>query len=119
MDKLDEIFDMQQSFNQDLIAKRHLDSISDTEWIQKHTLAMLSELAELLDEVNFKWWKNPKPVDIGAVKGELVDILHFFVSMCLNAGMGAEELHLLYLQKNKENFLRQKGLTGKAGYKVE
>ena len=27
-------------------------------WMQKYTLAMLSEMAELLDEVNFKWWKN-------------------------------------------------------------
>ena len=79
MDRLDEIFRMQQALNDDIIAKRHLEGISNTEWIQKQTLAMLSEMAELLDEVNFKWWKNPKPVDDHAVKEELVDILHFFV----------------------------------------
>jgi dimeric dUTPase (all-alpha-NTP-PPase superfamily) len=119
MDKLDEIFTLQNAFNQNLIQKRHLEGITDTEWIQKHTLAMLSEMAELLDEVNFKWWKNPKPVNQDAIKGELVDILHFFISMCLKAGMDARELHSLYLQKNRENFLRQQGLTAKDGYKAE
>ena len=67
MDRLDEIFRMQQALNDDIIAKRHLEGISNTEWIQKQTLAMLSEMAELLDEVNFKWWKNPKPGDDHAV----------------------------------------------------
>ena len=86
MDRLDEIFRMQKALNDDIIARRHLEGISDTEWIQKQTLAMLSEMAELLNEVNFKWWKNPKPVDDHAVKEELVDILHFFVSMCLRPG---------------------------------
>lgn len=83
------------------------------EWIQRETLAMVSELSELLDEVNFKWWKNKKPVSETRVKEELVDILHFFVSMCLDAGMDAEELHRMYLEKNKVNFDRQKGLWGK------
>ena len=79
MDRLDEIFRMQKALNDDIIARRHLEGISDTEWIQKQTLAMLSEMAELLNEVNFKWWKNPKPVDDHAVKEELVDILLFCI----------------------------------------
>ena len=70
MDRLDEIFRMQQALNDDIIARRHLDGISDTEWIQKQTLAMLSEMAELLNEVNFKWWKNPKPLDEHAIKDD-------------------------------------------------
>ena len=116
MDRLDEIFRMQKALNDDIIARRHLEGISDTEWIQKQTLAMLSEMAELLNEVNFKWWKNPKPVDDHAVKEELVDILHFFVSMCLRAGMSAEDLYRKYCEKNKENFNRQYGKSTKTGY---
>ncbi len=118
MDKLDEIFRMQQALNDDIITRRHLEGISDTEWIQKQTLAMLSEMAELLNEVNFKWWKNPEPVDEDAVKEELVDILHFFVSMCLRAHMSPDELYKIYLDKNKENFNRQLGLSEKSGYKA-
>ncbi len=118
MDRLDEIFRMQQALNEDIINRRHLEGISDTEWIQKQTLAMLSEMAELLNEVNFKWWKNPKPVDDKAVKEELVDILHFFVSMCLRAGMTPQEMYEIYMEKNRENFNRQLGLSKKPGYEA-
>ena len=96
MDKLERIFEMQACFQNDLVKRRHLDDIPMEKWMQMQTLAMVSELAELIDEVNFKWWKNPKPVDGDRVKEELVDILHFFVSMCLNAGMSAEELYRRY-----------------------
>ncbi len=103
MDKLETIFAMQQAFDDDLARRRGLGDIPPDVWIQRETLAMLSELAELLDEVNFKWWKDAKPVDERRVKEELVDILHFFVSMCLKMGMTPQELYDMYLEKNKEN----------------
>jgi dimeric dUTPase (all-alpha-NTP-PPase superfamily) len=37
--------------------------------MQKEVLAMLSELSEVLDEVNFKWWKNPRPVERRGAQG--------------------------------------------------
>ena len=117
-DKLQEIFDMQKSLNDDIKQKRNLTGFTKEEWMQKETLAMLSELAELIDEVNFKWWKNPKPVDETKVKEELVDILHFFVSMCLIYGMDADELYRMYIDKNKENFDRQNGKSAKEGYDI-
>ena len=115
-DKLDIIFDMQKKLNDDIKSRRDIPPYTKEEWMQKQTLAMLSELSEVLDEVNFKWWKNPKTVDEEAIKGELVDILHFFVSMCLVYDMSAKELFDMYLDKNKENFDRQNGLTDKEGY---
>jgi len=115
-DRLSELFKLQQSLNDDIRTKRNLDGYTHEEWIQKHTLAMLSELAELLDEVNFKWWKNPKPIDEGALKEELVDILHFYISMCLEAGLTPQELFDRYISKNKENFDRQSGRSQKPGY---
>ena len=119
MDKLDQIFLMQKTLNDDIVARRQLDGITDAEWIQKNVLAMISELGELLDEVNFKWWKNPKEIQASAVKEELVDILHFFISMCLRAGLSADELYSIYCNKNKENFDRQYGRSEKKGYEVE
>lgn len=118
MDKLENIFEWQNKFDSELMQRRGLENISMEQWIQKETLAMLSELSELIDEVNFKWWKNEQPVDTNKVKDELVDILHFFVSMCLKTGMSAEELHQRYLDKNKENFDRQNGTSEKKGYEV-
>ncbi len=115
-DRLDEIFALQKAFHESLVTSRHLESITPEEWIQKQTLAMISELSELIDEVNFKWWKNQKPVNERAVKEELVDILHFFVSMCLQAGMTPEEMYTIYKEKNSENFRRQQGKSEKQGY---
>ena len=118
MDKQDIIFAMQEKFDQDVIKNRGLQDGTPEEWIQKQTLAMLSELAQLIAEVNFKWWKNPKTEVTDNVREELVDILHFFVGMCNRSGMGSEELFARYIKKNEENFKRQYGMSAKPGYSL-
>ena len=118
-DKLDIIFRMQNSFDTEVVEKRNLQNITPDVWIQKETLAMLSELAELIDEVNFKWWKNPKEINYDNVKDELIDVLHFFSSMCLKVGMNADEVFERYMKKNEENFKRQHGESTKPGYAVK
>lgn len=122
-DKLGKIFALQKILDGDIAERRGLTADgsdeSKCEWIQRKTLATVSELAELLDEVNFKWWKNPKPVNDERIRSELVDILHFFVSMCLTAGMDADELYRRYLDKNAENFDRQYGRSEKRGYDID
>ena len=119
MDKLDHIFELQKGFQDKLKRERGLSDIPMETWLQKQTLAMISELAELLEEVNFKWWKNPKPVNDDNVKDELVDILHFFTAACIHSGMDAKELYERYMRKNKENFDRQYGKSQKHGYELD
>ena len=116
-DKLDIIFELQKKLDTDIQQRRNLDFPME-QWIQKDVLALISELAELLDEVNFKWWKNEKPIDEAALHGELVDILHFFISMCIRAGMDSEKLFEGYIEKNRENFDRQYGRSEKKGYDI-
>lgn len=116
MDKLDTIFTMQKSLNDEITSLRHLEDVTPDQWQQKLTLAMLSEMAEALEGTDFKWWKNKKPKDPDYLKEEIVDMLHFLVSMALRAGMDAEELYARYLAKNKENFDRQHGKSKKPGY---
>lgn len=116
MDKLDTIFTMQKSLNDEITTLRHLENVTPDQWQQKLTLAMLSEMAEALEGTDFKWWKNKKPKDPDYLKEEIVDMLHFLVSMALRAGMDAEELYARYLAKNKENFDRQHGKSKKTGY---
>lgn len=115
-DKLDQIFDLQKHFQDELSAKRNLKHITAEEWIQKESLAMIDEIGELINETNFKWWKNPKIVDKAAIKEELIDILHFLVSMCLRVDMTAQEMLEIYTAKNKENHNRQNGTSEKEGY---
>lgn len=117
MDKLEKIFEMQGVLDKYITDSRNLDFTKE-EWVQKRCLALISEVSELLVEVNFKWWKNPKELDVAATKEELVDILHFLVGMCIDVGMTADEMFKIYYDKNKENFDRQNGLSAKKGYEL-
>ena len=116
-DRLEMIFRLQSALDGDIMERRHLDFPYEV-WMQKDILACMDELTELLNELNWKWWKNPKPLDPEAIKGELVDVLHFFVSMCLRSGMSAQDLFDGYVAKNRENFDRQYGRSQKTGYEV-
>lgn len=53
MDRLDELFRMQAAFDEEVARRRQL-TYDPATWVQKEVLAMVSELAEILDEVNFK-----------------------------------------------------------------
>ena len=117
MDKLDDIFKKQAELDAYLDAKRGFTAqYSREDWVQKKCLALMDELGELLDEVNYKWWKNPKPIDKNAVAEELVDILHFWVSMCIDMDLSADDVYKTYLAKNRANKDRQEGKTVKTGY---
>ena len=118
MDKLETMFRMQQALDTEIAEKRNLNYTRE-EWVQKGVLATLSELSEVLDEVNFKWWKNPKPLDEAKLKEELVDVTHFLLSMCIHSGMDAQELFDIYVEKNRENVNRQHGTSEKKGYEVD
>lgn len=117
MDKLDTIFKMQGALD-DFIKKSRGLEFSPEEWIQKKSLALINEVSELLNEVNYKWWKNPKPISGGAVKEELADVLHFLIGMCIDAGLTSEEMFKIYYDKNIENYNRQTGISDKKGYEL-
>lgn len=121
--ELDAIFAMQKMLNKQIRETRPEAQGFDREtWMQKQALALIEEVMEVMNEINYKWWKNPKPMDDDAMKRtkeELVDVLHFFVSMCLEMGMTAHELFAIYVEKNRENFARQAGTSEKKGYALE
>lgn len=116
MDKLDHIYQLQHELDQSIIIKRNLGDNTFEEWIQKDCLAIISEISELVEEVNFKWWKNAKPLNMKNIHEELIDIMHFFISMCIKAGLSPEDLYKGYLAKNIENQNRQDGKSEKEGY---
>lgn len=118
MDKLEKIFALQKQLDDDIQQKRNLD-FSYEQWMQKDILATIDELTELLNELNYKWWKNPKPLNEKAISEELVDVLHFFISMCIRSGLDADALFEGYISKNEENFNRQLGKSTKSGYEVK
>ena len=108
MDKLDEIFDLQDALNKRIGV--NTDSMSDkekAEWVLKYTLAMQQEIAELVDSVPGKWWAKYQHFDEQNAKVEVVDLFHFLISLAQVLGMTPEEVHNAYTKKNKVNHERQ------------
>lgn len=118
IDPLTQMFRMQEALDTRIIAERGIEKTLD-EWVIAVTLAMESEIDEVRREINWKHWKNPKEVDIDALQGEVIDIVHFVLSLCRIVGLTPESIHRLYMEKNAENHDRQAGLSAKEGYKVE
>jgi dimeric dUTPase (all-alpha-NTP-PPase superfamily) len=107
---LEQIFEKQIELNKRIKSSLYEEIMSDPEsrrqWFLNFELALQQESAEAIGSLNWKWWKHDKD-DWDNVKVELVDMLHFWVSMCTVAGMSAADVVDLYFKKNKLNFKRQ------------
>ncbi|WP_236266522.1 dUTPase [Bacillus cereus] len=79
---------------------------------------MESEIDEIRREVNWKWWKNDKPINKEALQGEVIDMWHFLISLSLKCGLSAEDVYRIYLEKNRESHARRDGMSTKGGYEV-
>jgi dimeric dUTPase (all-alpha-NTP-PPase superfamily) len=117
MDKLDQIFALQAQLDNRIIRERNIEKSLD-EWVIGLTIAMESEIDEIRREVNWKWWKNEKPIDIESLQGEIIDMWHFLVSLSQKVGLTAEDVYRVYCEKNAENHARQDGKSEKEGYEV-
>jgi dimeric dUTPase (all-alpha-NTP-PPase superfamily) len=115
MDKLEEIFDLQDSLNQRIgVDTTNLSEEDKTKWVLNYTRAMQQELAELVDSVPWKWWAKYQKFDEQNAKVEIVDLFHFLISLALVMGMTPDDVHSAYLKKNEVNIKRQdSGYTAK------
>jgi dimeric dUTPase (all-alpha-NTP-PPase superfamily) len=75
-------------------------------WMSNYLRALQEEGRELSEEIPWKWWSK-ESLDMDAIRVEIVDILHFWLSIALAAGLDAKETHRLYLLKNQVNLDRQ------------
>jgi len=80
-----------------------------------------NELEELRNCIFWKHWcdeakegRKNEVRDVQNARVEVIDILHFFVNICVLLGLDSEDVLRLYLQKNKVNFARQE-----LGYPME
>ncbi len=108
-----QLFELQRKIDE-FISETHGISRGDKkEWIDRLTTAMIEEAVEVKEYSDWKWWKNQRELDESALKEEMVDVLHFWLSLCVRMGWSAEEMFAVYQAKNLENFNRQKGLSTK------
>jgi dimeric dUTPase (all-alpha-NTP-PPase superfamily) len=121
-DKLQNIFSLQKQFgkrfcNFDTFNKNNLkeyekDIINQekVKWTKEFIICCQDELSEILNWLPWKHWKKYKKEKINnkEVKYEIIDLMHFVISLALLFGMTADEFYSLYVTKMEENNNRQK-----------
>jgi dimeric dUTPase (all-alpha-NTP-PPase superfamily) len=108
MDKLQEIFSMQEDLNARIgVHLRDIDEEERTKWVLNYTRAMQQEMAELIDSVPWKWWAKYQEFDLQNARVEVVDLFHFLISLAQTLGMSADDVFDAYIKKNKVNYERQ------------
>ena len=107
-DQLRELFRMQKALNERIgVLTDQMDEAEKTKWVLNYTRAMTQELAELTDSVPWKWWAKYQKFDEQNARVEVVDLLHFLISLAQVLGMSADDVFQAYLKKNEVNFKRQ------------
>lgn len=108
MDKLEGIFDMQETLNERIgVRLKGIDEAEQTKWVLNYTRALQQETAELIDSVPWKWWAKYQEFDVQNARVEVVDLFHFLVSLAQTLGMTADDVFDAYVKKNKVNHERQ------------
>ncbi len=114
-DRLEEIFQLQEALN--LKIGVNTSSMTDEQremWVLNYCRAMSQELAELTDSVPWKWWAKYQKFDKQNAKVEVVDLLHFLISIAQVLGMSSEDIYQSYTKKHQVNLDRQQ-----SGYKTK
>lgn len=107
-DHLEVLFDMQEALNRRIgVDTREMTDEERVHWVLNYCRAMSQELAELTDSVPWKWWAKYQTFDVQNCRVEVVDMLHFLISLAQVLGMSAEDVFQAYVKKNEVNFQRQ------------
>jgi len=108
MDKLEEIFNLQEALNKRIgVDTAGMSEEEKTRWVLNYTRALQQETAELIDSVPWKWWAKYQEFDQQNARVEVVDLFHFLISIAQVLGMTADDLHAAYTKKNEVNHQRQ------------
>ncbi|MFB5599844.1 MAG: dUTPase [Nitrososphaeraceae archaeon] len=105
MDKLDDIFQMQQDLEKFVTSSRYPKKLEAR--ISALSVAIIHEAVELQRLTNWKWWKKSQDFNVILAREELVDILHFVIQASLELGMSPTELVKEYSKKHHINKKRQ------------
>ena len=109
MDKLEEIFKLQKKLNIKIgIDVKKMSNEEKIKWIINYTIAMQQEIAELINSLPWKWWANYQKFDKQNAKVEVIDILHFLISIAHSLDISSNDFYQIYLKKNNVNHNRQK-----------
>jgi len=107
-DKLDEIFRLQQALNLRIgVDTVHMTDEQRQQWVLNYCRAMSQEVAELTDSVPWKWWAKYQKFDKQNARVEVVDLLHFLISLAQVLEMTPDDIYEAYAKKHQVNLARQ------------
>lgn len=107
MDKLDQLFHLQDKFRKEIQLRSGYNNMPYQEKISCLCTAIVHEAIELQRLTNWKWWKKQIDFDKKHAKEELVDIWHFVIQASLELNLTPQELLEEYKKKNDLNHKRQ------------
>ena len=114
-DRLEQLFTMQDALNRRIgVNAQEMSEEERIHWVLNYCRAMNQEVAELTDSVPWKWWAKYQTFDKQNSCVEVVDMLHFLISLAQVLGMSADDLFQAYVKKHEVNFQRQE-----SGYTVK
>jgi putative phosphoesterase len=114
-DKLAGLFHLQKLLNKRIgVDTDKMTEAERQQWILNYCRAMDQELAELTDCVPWKWWASYQKFDKQNARVEIVDLLHFLISLAQVMEITPEELFEAYTKKHAVNLNRQE-----SGYTVK
>ena len=107
-DKLEEIFRLQRQLNLKIgVDTAHMTDEERIKWVLNYCRAMTQEIAELTDSVPWKWWAKYQKFDKQNAKVEVIDLMHFLISIGQVLEMTPEDFSEAYAKKHKVNLARQ------------
>jgi predicted phosphodiesterase len=107
-DKLAGLFYLQKLLNKRIgVDTDNMTEAQRRQWLLNYCLAMRQEVAELVDCVPWKWWASYQKFDKQNARVEIVDLLHFLISMAQVMEMTPDELFEAYTKKHIVNLARQ------------
>ncbi len=114
-DKLEEIFRLQQALNLRIgVDTARMTDEQRQQWVLNYCRAMSQEVAELTDCVPWKWWAKYQTFDKQNARVEVVDLLHFLISLAQVLEMTPEDFYDAYTKKHQVNLARQQ-----SGYRTK
>jgi dimeric dUTPase (all-alpha-NTP-PPase superfamily) len=109
-DRLSRMFQMQTDLQQVMPPVREFPSPDPNELmsqIRGSALALIAELVEMLDETGWKPWAASNHINRDAYRGEIIDMWHFFMNLCILGGVSPSDLYDGYIRKHNVNRERQ------------
>ena len=114
LNELRRIFENQKAFNHNIIPFEDMDDITRQGWTKEHVLHIMSELDEVLREINWKVHrKQDKVVNRKNLVEELIDVFKYLLSIAITWDVTPEEFVEEYWRKStvvEQRYKQEKNL---------